>query len=279
MRNPMRRFWGMLVLIALLAPACSRPDQPGNTGAGPAGHISVAGSTTVQPLAERLAEDFRARFPQVNIDVQDGGSSVGVKSAGQGTVEVGMASRELKDTELKEYPTLKAIPIALDGIALVTHPVVPVSSLSKEQVRGIFSGQITNWSQVGGPQQSIFIVSREEGSGTRTAFEDLAMGQEVISARAIFMPSNGAIRTTIATTPYAIGFLSFGYLDQSVKALAVNGVEPTEANAASGKYPLVRPLNFLTQGEPSGLVKAWLDFIFSPEGQQVVTTEGYISVK
>jgi len=125
------------------------------------------------------------------------------------------------------------------------------------------------------------VVSREEGSGTRAAFEEMVMGKEgpPIVDTAILQPSNGAVRTTVATTPDSIGYLSFGYLDESVKALAIDGVEATEANAASGAYPIVRPLNLLTKGEPTGAVKAWLDFILSDEGQKIVADEGYIPVK
>jgi phosphate transport system substrate-binding protein len=245
------------------------------------GQISVAGSTTVQPLAEKLAEAFTAANPDVQIDVQGGGSSVGVKSAGQGQVDIGAASREVKESEMEEYPDLHVFTIARDGIAIVVHPDVAVDELTKDQVRDIFAGEITNWSEVGGPDKPIVAVSREEGSGTRAAFEEMVMGEEgpVIVDTAILQPSNGAVRTTVSTTPDSIGFLSFGYLDSSVKALAVDGVEPTPENAANGTYPIVRPLNMMTKGEPSGVVKAWLDFILSAEGQAIVVEEGYIAVK
>lgn len=255
---------------------------PTSAPTGLSDNISVAGSTTVQPLAEKLAEAFSAQNPDVRIDVQGGGSSVGVKSAGQGQVDVGMASREVKQSELDEYPDLKVFTIARDGIAIIVHPEVAVEELAKDQVKAIFAGEITNWSEVGGPDKSIVVVAREEGSGTRAAFEEMVMGGEegpAIVDTAILQPSNGAVRTTVSTTPDSIGFLSFGYLDQSVKALTIDRVEATEANAASGVYPIVRPLNMMTKGEPSGVVKAWLDFILSDAGQAIVTGEGYISVK
>jgi len=278
-----------LLVLALAASGCRPTPAPTPTPApsstpaeaGLSGKIVEAGSTTVQPLAEKLAEAFSAKYPQVQITVQGGGSSVGVKSAGEGTVDVGAASREVKDSELQEFPDLKVFTIARDGIAIVAHPDVPLDGLTKEQVRDIFAGEITNWSDVGGPDRPIVVVSREEGSGTRAAFEEMVMGKEgpPIVDTAILQPSNGAVRTTVATTPDSIGFLSFGYLDESVKALAVDGVEATEANAASGDYPIVRPLNLLIKGEPSGVVKAWLDFILSDEGQEIVVEEGYIAVK
>lgn len=245
------------------------------------GKISEAGSTTVQPLAEKLAEAFSAKHPGVEITIQGGGSSVGVKSAAQGTVDVGAASREVKDSEKEAYPNLKIITIARDGIAIVTHPGAPVNGLTKDQAKDIFAGNITNWKDIGGPDKQILVVAREEGSGTRAAFEEMVMGKEgpPIVDTAILQPSNGAIRTTVATTPDSIGFLSFGYLDESVKVLAIDGTEATETNAANGTYSVVRPLNLLTEGEPTGIVKAWIDFILSPEGQAVVVEEGYIAVQ
>ncbi len=274
----MRRLWvSVLLLVAILVTACGSDTS---APAEKAGHINVAGSTTVQPLAEKLAEAFSAHNPEVEIDVQGGGSSVGVKSAGQGTVDVGMASRDVKQSEMDEYPDLVVYTIARDGIAIVVHPDVAVGGLSKDQVRAIFAGEIANWSEVGGPEAPIAVVAREEGSGTRAAFEELVMGEEaLIVDTAILLPSNGAIRTTVSTTPDSIGFLSFGYLDESVKALAVDEVETTAGNAVSGVYPVVRPLNMLTNGEPGGVVKAWLDFILGTEGQQIVAEEGYIAIQ
>ena len=243
--------------------------------------ISVAGSTTVQPLAELFSEAFTAQNPNVEIDVQGGGSSVGVKSAGEGTADVGMASRKIKDSELEEFPNLAIHTVARDGIAVAVHPDVEVDGLTLDEARAIFAGEITNWSEVGGPDTPITVVSREEGSGTRGAFEEMVMGKEgpPIVDTALLFPSNGAVRTSVSTTPDSIGYLSFGYLDESVKALAVDSVEATPERAASGEYPVVRPLNMLTDGEPTGAVKAWLDFIFSPEGQAIVVEEGYLAVK
>ena len=277
---------GLLVLTLLAtAVGCQPTPTPLATEAAPEAaqekdQISVAGSTTVQPLAEKLAEAFASVKPGVQIDIQGGGSSVGVKSAGQGQVDIGAASREVKDSEMEEYPDLQVFTIARDGIAVAVHPDVAVDGLTKDEVRDIFAGEIANWSEVGGPDKPIVVVSREEGSGTRAAFEEMVMGKEgpVIVDTAILQPSNGALRTTVSTTPDSIGFLSFGYLDSSTKALAVDGVEPTEANASNGTYPIVRPLNMMTNGEPGGLVKEWLDFIFSDAGQAVVVEEGYISV-
>jgi phosphate transport system substrate-binding protein len=221
-----------------------------------------------------------AANPDVSIDVQGGGSSVGVKSAGEGTANIGMASREIKESEMTEFPSLKVYTIARDGIAVAVNADVPVEGLTLEQVRGIFSGQITNWSEAGGPDETIIVVSREEGSGTRGAFEEMVMGEDaLITENAILQPSNGAVRTTVSTTPFSIGYLSFGYLDDTTKALMIENVAPTEENAANGSYPVVRPLNMMTNGEATGTVKALLDYILGAEGQAIVADEGYIPVK
>jgi len=264
------------------APTESAPEPTSApAGSEDAGEqISVAGSTTVQPLAEKWAGAFKGMNPDVQIDIQGGGSSVGVKSAGQGTVDVGMASREVKQSELDEYPNLEVFVVARDGIAIAAHPDVGVDGLTMDQVQAIFAGEVTNWSEVGGPDKAIVVVAREEGSGTRKAFEEMAMGDAVIADTAILLPSNGAVRTTVSTTPDSVGFLSFGYLDESVKALDIDGVEATVANAGSGKYPIVRPLNMMTDGEPSGVVKAWLDFILTAdEAQAIVVEEGFLPLR
>ncbi len=248
---------------------------------GLSGQIQIAGSTTVQPLAEVLGEAFMAENPDVTIEIQGGGSSVGVTSAGEGTVDIGNASRNVKESEFEEFPELIVHTIAYDGIAIVTNPDLELPSLSIEQVKAIFAGEITNYSEVGGLEAEIVVVSREEGSGTRAAFEELVMesGDEeaVITENAILQQSNGQVRTTVSTTPNSIGYLSFGFLDESVLTVAIDDVEPSVANVKNGTYPIFRPLNMLTNGEPNNLAKAFLDFILSAEGQAIVA-EDYITV-
>lgn len=242
------------------------------------GELNVVGSTTVQPVAEVLAEAFEALEPDVTVFVQGGGSSVGVRSAVDGTADIGMASREIKLSELQENPELRIHTIARDGIAIVTEPGVTVNSLSKEQIRSIFAGEITNWNEVEGENLVITVVAREEGSGTRAAFEELIMDDALIAGNAILQPSNGAVRTSISVIPGAIGFLSFGYLDDQTKPLAVDGFLPTAEFAASGSYAIVRPLNMVTNGSPEGIAAAFLEFIMSEDGQAIITSEGYLPV-
>jgi len=235
----------------------------------------------VQPLAEVLGEAFMKLNPDVVIEIQGGGSSVGVTSAGEGTVDVGNASREIKSSEFEKFPNLQVFTIAYDGIAIVTHPDTQLDTLSVEQVRDIFAGEITNFSEVGGPDAPITVVSREEGSGTRAAFEELVMehGEEkVIFERALLQQSNGQVRTTVSTTPNSIGFLSFGFLDNNTRGVPIDGVEPSVPNVKSGSYTIFRPLNMLTNGAPNDLAQAFLDFILSNDGQAIVA-EKYISVE
>ena len=284
----------LLLIGALLFTAC-QPDlsvetetppveqtsEPTEEQAGLSGQIQIAGSTTVQPLAEVLAEAFISDNPDVTIEIQGGGSSVGVTSAGEGTVDIGNASRNVKESEFEEFPELIVHTIAFDGIAIVTNSDLELPSLSIEQVKAIFAGEITNYSELGGLAAEIVVVSREEGSGTRAAFEELVMetGDEeaMISENAILQQSNGQVRTTVSTTPNTIGYLSFGFLDESVNTIAIDGVDPTVANVKSGDYAIFRPLNMLNNSEPNELAQAFLDFILSDLGQEIVS-EDYITI-
>ena len=238
--------------------------------------ITEAGSTTVQPVLELIADKYMGEYPDVNIVVQGGGSSAGVKSVSEGTVDIGAASRELKSSE--QGLGLVEHVLAKDGIAIAAHPSQSISGLTAEQVVAIFSGEITNWSEVGGADEAIHVVAREEGSGTRDAFEELVMGDALIIDGATLLPSNAAVRTAVSNDPDAIGFLSMGYVTGDVKALDIDGVAATIENARNGSYPVVRPLLLLTKGEPEGMVKEFIDYCLSSEGQDVVADEGYIRI-
>lgn len=258
---------GILIITSLLIvlPACTSTTE----------EITEAGSTTVQPLAEKFAESFKTTHPDVTITIQGGGSSVGVKSAADGTVDIGAASREIKPDE----PALVKHLIAKDGIAIIVNPSNEISDIDKDKVKEVFSGNITNWSALGGPDEQITVVAREEGSGTRGAFEEMVMGEDLIVNTAILQSSNGALRTTVANDPNAIGFLSLGYVNNDIKALSIDGVPCSTETALDGTYPIVRPLYFLTAKEPTGLVKEFLDFCTGTKGQTIVEEEGYIPVK
>ncbi len=240
--------------------------------------ISVVGSTTVQPLAELLSEAYEAVDPNVIITVSGGGSSVGVKSASEQSADIGMASREIKDSEIEECPEIVIHTIAYDGIAIVTGLDMELDGLTMEQARAIFAGEITDWAEVGAAAGPITVVSREEGSGTRAAFEELVLGESLMSADAILQPSNGAVRTTVTSTPGAIAYISFGYMDDSTRPVNINGAAPSAETVESGEYPVYRPLNMVTYGDPEGAVAQWLDFIKGADGQAIVVAEGYLPI-
>ena len=240
--------------------------------------ISVVGSTTVQPLAELLSEAYEAVDPNVIITVSGGGSSVGVKSASEQSADIGMASREIKDSEIEECPEIVIHTIAYDGIAIVTGLDMELEGLTMEQARAIFAGEITDWAEVGAAAGPITVVSREEGSGTRAAFEELVLGESLMSADAILQPSNGAVRTTVTSTPGAIAYISFGYMDDSTRPVNINGAAPSAETVESGEYPVYRPLNMVTYGDPEGAVAQWLDFIKGADGQAIVVAEGYLPI-
>ena len=280
-----KRVSGLLVIVmaVLLFAGCAAEAAPAATesagGATLSGTLSVAGSTTVAPPAQALADAFEARYPETRIDVQGIGSSAGMKMLNEGGCEIGMASRELKQKELDWG--LEPIAIAYDGIAVVVHPSNGVSDLTKEEIQKIFMGEITNWSEVGGINEEILVVSREDGSGTRGAFEEILKlegdeGSMVIES-ALIAEGNGAVKANIASKSQAIGYISLGIVDETVKALQVDGAEVTVANIKSGAYGVSRPLNMATKGEMSELAKTYLDFVMSPEGQKIVA-EHYIPV-
>ncbi|MGQ9682756.1 MAG: phosphate ABC transporter substrate-binding protein [Anaerolineae bacterium] len=297
----MRRSLVMLLLAALVVamsacgesgtvPANEQTPTQGATEAGapaPARQgstVTLAGSTSVQPLAEKLAAAFMKANPHVRIDVQGGGSSVGVRSAGEGTVSIGNSSRQVTPEELQMYPKMKVFKICLDAVAVIVHPDNPVTDLTIAQVADIYSGAITNWKQVGGEDKEIIVVAREEGSGTRDFFQEHFLGQKQILPTAILQASNGAVRQTVAEQGVGaplksfIGFVSAGYIDDSVKGLKLGGVEPTAENVYAGTYGAVRGFYMLTPDEPQGVVKEFLDFVLSPEGQQIVESNRYYRV-
>ena len=272
-----RVYWFALLIGLLGLTACT-----GKAALSDPTQLQIIGSTSVIPLADSAAEAYMKSHPQTLIQVQGGGTSVGISSAGEGIVEMGSASRDVLAGEQEKYPDLKQFTIAYDGIAIITHPDTQLPSLSLQQLRGIFSGEINNYSQVGGDDAEIILVAREEGSGTRGMFESLVMTENEqvipISSSAVLQTSNGAIRTTVAETPHAISFLSMAYLDDSVSKVAVNGVLPGLETLQDHSYPLIRPLYLLTRGEPQGLSQDFLDFILSSEGQEIVKKQGYLPV-
>ncbi|RLF44594.1 MAG: phosphate ABC transporter substrate-binding protein, partial [Thermoplasmata archaeon] len=237
-------------------------------------------STTVLPIVQKAAEEYMKKHPDVDIQVSGGGSSVGIHQVGEGSVDIGMASRELKDSEKAKYPDLVQYVIAKDGIAIIVHPSNPVSQLTIEQIRGIYNGTYTNWKELGGNDMQIVVVGRDTASGTREFFWEHVMKKENFRDDVLEMNSNGAVHDKVATTPAAIGYIGLGYIDAEVKGIKIwsNGewVEPAVENVKNGKYPIVRNLNLFTNGEAKGLAKDFIEFILSEEGQKIVEGEGFV---
>lgn len=233
------------------------------------GHISIVGSTSVQPLAQLLADAFTDIEPEVVIDVQGVGSSAGIKAVNDGSADIGMASRELNEEE-KTWG-ITEIPIAVDGIAVIVNPNNPVNNLTLEEIAKIYKGEITNWKDVGGKDREIIVVSREEGSGTRGAYDEIVGIEGELLKNALIQNGNGPVRAKVMSTEEAIGYISLGYVDDSVKAISVDGVEPSEEKIKSGEYPVSRRLLMLTKGEVPPYVQAYLDFILGPEGEKIVS--------
>lgn len=238
--------------------------------------VTLAGSTSVQPMAELLAEHYMAAHPGVIINVQGGGSTAGVEAALSGAADIGMASRELKPEEKGLQPIL----IAYDAIAIIVHPSNPVRALTSTQVREIFAGQVRDWQELGGRPGRITCITREEGSGTRAAFEELIMQHKAeISPEAIVQDSTGAARAIVAGDPNGIAYISLGMATPEVAVVSLDGVQPTFDFVCQGRYKLTRPFLFLTKGSGSPLARAFIDYVLSPAGQALIAEEGYIPVR
>ena len=235
--------------------------------------VIVAGSTSVQPYAEVLAEDYALIRPEVEVDVQGGGSSAGITAARSGTADIGMSSRHLKDSE----SDLWSVEIALDGLAVIIHPSNPINDLPLERIMDIYTGSIVNWRDLGGADANIHVIAREESSGTRSAFEELVMNKKTITPKAIVQDSNGAVRQLVSGDRHAIGFISLGLVDDSVKAIALGGVKATLENVQNLTYKLYRPFLLVCSHEPEGANKEFIDFILSAEGRRILTSEGLIT--
>jgi phosphate transport system substrate-binding protein len=262
-----------LALTAIIVTGCGTPSRPGGQAPGSATRsLTVAGSTSVQPFAELLAEEFMTINPDVSVSVQGGGSSAGARAALTGVAQIGMLSRPLKEDER----SLQAIVIARDAIAVIVHPSNPVNDLTIDQIRDIFAGRVTNWSRVGGMDHRIDVVSREEGSGTRGSFDEIVMGDSEVTPAAIVQDSNGAVRETVAGDPAAIGYISLGLLDGRVKGIRVSGVAPSVPNIENGTYRIVRPFIFAVRGALSPHAQEFMDFVLSPTGQGLLKAEGLV---
>ncbi len=259
--------------------AASSEATPAETTADLSGSISMVGSTSMEKLANALSEAFMEEYPDVTVTAEFVGSGAGIEAVTNGTADIGNSSRSLKDEE-KAAGVVENI-VAIDGIAVCVDPANEVADLTKEQLTNIYNGTITNWKEVGGADEPIIVIGREAGSGTRGAFEELVDLKDACKY-ANELDSTGAVIAKVASTPGAIGYASLDALDDSVKALSLEGVEATAENIKAGNYFLSRPFVMATKGEISeqnDLVQAWFDFVLGDEGQQVASEVGLITVK
>ncbi|MFW5894179.1 MAG: phosphate ABC transporter substrate-binding protein [Verrucomicrobiota bacterium] len=246
--------------------------------------IELDGSTTVGPIAKAFAEYYMKHNPEVNVTVSESGSGNGAKSLINGTADIGCMSRFMKDGEFKAAVdggrTPVAHVVALDGLPILVHPSNPVTDISMDQVRDIYTGKISNWKELGGPDKAIISISRDTNSGTYETFNKLVMRKEKIGKGTEYVGSNGAVRQRVQSTQAAIGYAGLGFVDDSVKALKVNGIAPSTATVKTGEYPIARPLYMFTNGYPklgSHLYK-FVTLHLSEDGYYMIEEIGFIPV-
>jgi phosphate transport system substrate-binding protein len=241
------------------------------------GSLKISGGTAHIPVMKVAAQKIMTAHAGIKISIAGGGSGVGIKQVGEGLVDIGNSGRKPSEAELKKYP-LKMHQWAIDGVGVVVSPDNPVKSLSTAQLKDIYAGKLTNWKALGGPDKTINLYTRDKASGTRAVFWKKALSKGDISAKAHFVPSNGAMKTAIAQDPYAIGYVSVGHIDKSVAPVALDGVAPTLDNVKQGKYQVARGLYSNTKSDPKGLAKKFIDYLHSTEGQKIVVEKGFIPV-
>lgn len=282
----MKKIWSMSLVFFVfwMGVLCAFPAWAGKVT------IKTGGSTTVLPVVAKASERFMAIHPDVNITVNPGGSGVGVKSVGNGLVDIGMVSRSIDDDEIKNFPNVdfNVYVIGRDAVACVISSEIydaGVKTLSKEQIRKIYFGEIDNWKEVGGPDKKIFCIDKERHRGTRHVFMAYVFGNKKAKAPGadLVSGSNNEEQTKIALSDTGIGMLSYAWINDDVKGVGIEVegriIEPTIENIKSGTYPISRDLNLITSGEPVGIIKDFIDYIFSAEGQKIVKESGYVAIK
>jgi len=243
-------------------------------------NITIQGSTTVNPISQITAEVYMDKNPHINISIRGGGSGTGIASLVDDAVELAQSSRFIRNDEVKRAVENGVYPVphrvAMDGIAVVVHPDNPLEELTLDDLQAIYSGEKRNWSEFGGNNEEITIVSRDSASGTFGVFNDIVLREKRLSPQALTQASNAAIASTVAETPGGIGYVGLGYLSEDLKALEVDGVFPCNETVAAGEYPIARPLFFFTNGWPEGAIASYISFVLSPEGQKLVEEEGFV---
>jgi phosphate transport system substrate-binding protein len=278
MTNTYRSRWVLAAILAILGAGlvcragwCNDADR----FAGLDGTLDIAGGTAHIPVMKDAAEKIMTKNPKIRITIAGGGSGVGVQKVGEGLVGIGNTGRALTEGEVGKYG-LKSFAFAVDGVAVAVNAKNRVSELTSDQVRDIFAGKITNWKDVGGDDAPIHLFTRDEASGTREVFWEILLRKGPLLSSANVVPSNGAMKVAVSRDPSAIGYLGIGHVDATVKAIKLDGVDPTQENAGSGAYKITRKLYMNTKGEPSPLAKAFIDYVMGPEGTEITKKHGYI---
>ncbi|MEA3328816.1 MAG: phosphate ABC transporter substrate-binding protein [Candidatus Omnitrophota bacterium] len=244
--------------------------------------LVIQGSTTVLPIAQKAAEVFMGKYRGSDISIRGGGSGTGIAALIDGICDIADSSRPMKKKEILKAKGKGINPkphvVAMDGIAVIVHPSNPVNELSLSQIKDIYTGRISNWSGLGGKNQKIVIISRDVASGTYECFSKLALNKERVRPDALLQASNMAVASTVKRTEGAVGYVGLGYLSLEVKALAIDGVVPSVETVRNGKYPVSRPLFMYTNGKPKGLIKDFIDFVLSKEGQEIAKDQGFVAL-
>ncbi len=283
MKTKWMRIAVLFVWVLTLGLGLVAPEAMGSSAAGQS-EIVVDGSTTVGPIAKAFAEYYMGQNSGVTVSVSESGSGNGAKSLINGTCDVADMSRFMKDNEFKAAVDSGVFPVAhvvaVDGIAMIVHPANPVQKLTMAQVKDIYTGKVSNWRQLGGPNLPIVKISRDTNSGTYETFENLVMNKEEISAGTEYVNSNGAARARVQTTPTAIAYVGLGFVDDTVKALQINGIYPDRATVSSGRYPIARPLFMFTDGYPKlgTHLHAFVTLHLTEKGQEIIETIGFVPV-
>lgn len=242
---------------------------------GLSGNLDIAGGTAHIPVMKEAAKRIMTHNAAIRISVAGGGSGVGVQQVGEGLVAIGNTGRALSEAEVAKYG-LVSFSFAIDGVAVVVNPANPVGALTVAQVRDIYAGKVINWKDVGGADKAITLYTRDEASGTREVFDGKLLAKGAVAASANVVPSNGAMKTAVAQDAGAIGYVGIGHIDASVKAPVLDGMVATQENAANGSYTITRKLYMNTKGQPAGLVRAFIDYLYTDEGAAIIRASGYI---
>lgn len=269
----------ILSIVAISAMVLSLTSCGNDENSGLSGKLTMVGSTSMEKLANAMAESYMENNPEVTVTAEFVGSSAGIEAVEGGTADIGNSSRNLKESE-KEKGIVENV-VAIDGIAVVIDKENTVSDLTKDELTKIYKGEIKNWNELGGKDSMIVVIGREAGSGTRDAFEEI-LGLEDVCRYSNELDSTGAVIAKVAATQGAIGYVSLDTVNDTVKAVKLDGVSPTSENIKKGDYFLQRPFVMATKGavsEQNELVKSWFSYIDSEEGQKVIEAVGLISAK